>query len=122
MSLEIAVQENTAAIRDLIAALKSGTPVTPAQVAAVVAEAPAEDKVVKDPVVRQEAPAATDLKPVTLDELRAICTRLVKKDRTKLVDLLAEFKIPNISAADPAQYTVIAAAARTALGETAEHG
>ena len=40
MSIEAALAENTAAIRELIAAIKTGTPVTSAQVAAVVAEAP----------------------------------------------------------------------------------
>ncbi|AAR97700.1 hypothetical protein ACLRAE_12450 [Bordetella bronchiseptica] len=41
MSLEAAIQENTSALRDLIAAIKAGVPTTAAQVAAVAAEAPA---------------------------------------------------------------------------------
>lgn len=39
MSLEATIQENTNAIRELIAAIKSGVPTTAAQVAAVVTEA-----------------------------------------------------------------------------------
>lgn len=41
MSLELAIQENTSAIRELIAAIANGVPTTGAQVAAVVSEAPA---------------------------------------------------------------------------------
>ncbi|WP_334157899.1 hypothetical protein [Oryzomicrobium sp.] len=40
MSLETVIQENTNAIRELVAALAKGVPTTSAQVAAVVAEAP----------------------------------------------------------------------------------
>ena len=39
MSLEATIQENTNAIRELIAAIKAGVPTTAAQVAAVVTEA-----------------------------------------------------------------------------------
>ncbi len=39
MSLEATIQENTNAIRELIAAIKTGVPTTAAQVAAVVSEA-----------------------------------------------------------------------------------
>lgn len=44
MSLEIAIQENTNALRDLIVAISKGIPTTAAQVAEVVAQAPAEKK------------------------------------------------------------------------------
>lgn len=44
MSLEIAIQENTSAIRELIAAIANGIPTTNAQVAAVVAETPTKAK------------------------------------------------------------------------------
>lgn len=57
MSLEIAIQENTNAIRELIAALAKGVPTTSAQVAAVVAEAPAAAKA--------EAKASTEKKKET---------------------------------------------------------
>ena len=43
MSLEIAIAENTNAIRELIATIRAGVPTTAAQVAAVVAEAPAAE-------------------------------------------------------------------------------
>lgn len=51
MSLEATIQENTNAIRELIAAIQAGVPTTAAQVAAVVTEAAA------DKPAKEEAPA-----------------------------------------------------------------
>lgn len=48
MSLEVAIQENTNAIRALIAALANGVPTTAAQVAAVVTEAKPEKAAKKE--------------------------------------------------------------------------
>lgn len=59
MSLEATIQENTNAIRELIAAIQAGVPTTAAQVAAVVTEA-ATDKLAE--TVKEEAPAK---KPTT---------------------------------------------------------
>lgn len=55
MSLEIALQENTNAIRELIATIANGIPTTGAQVAAVVAEAPAQAKAEKKPAAAEKA-------------------------------------------------------------------
>lgn len=44
MSIEQAITENTNAIRELIATIRAGVPITAAQIAAVVAEAPAVEK------------------------------------------------------------------------------
>lgn len=45
MSLEVAIQENTSALRELIAALAHGVPTTSAQVEKVAADAAAVEKV-----------------------------------------------------------------------------
>lgn len=59
MSLETAIQENTNAIRELIAALAKGVPTTTAQVAAVVAEAPPAAKAeATATAAKKEAPKA----------------------------------------------------------------
>lgn len=131
MSLETAVQENTAAIRELTAAIKAGIPTTAAQVAAVVAEAPAEEKKVTEKTTSAAKAAKSDStttvagssaqseKPMTLDELRAIGSRVLKTGRANMVALLEQFGIPNLTQAKPDQYAEIAAAAREMLGEAA---
>lgn len=82
MSLEVAIQENTNAIRALIAALANGVPTTAAQVAAVVTEAKPE-KAAKKEAARAEAKPeaqaaaatetaqATEQKPETLTQMTA---------------------------------------------------
>lgn len=62
MSLETVIAENTAAIRDLIAALANGQPTSAAQVAAVVTEAKAETKA---PATKKAKP---DPKPEVVEE------------------------------------------------------
>lgn len=63
MSLESVIAENTAAIRDLIAALANGQPTSAAQVAAVVTEAKAETKA---PATKKAKP---DPKPEVTEEV-----------------------------------------------------
>lgn len=74
MSLEATIQENTAAIRDLIAALANGVPTTVAQVAAVVDQAPAEAVAEAQPASTARAagknkPEKADPKPETLAQM-----------------------------------------------------
>jgi len=54
MSLEAIIQENTNAIRELIAAIQAGVPTTAAQVAAVVTEAKAEKAPAKKETAKAE--------------------------------------------------------------------
>lgn len=67
MSLEVAIQENTNAIRALIAALANGVPTTAAQVAAVVTEAKTEPKV--EEKAPETATATAEQKPETLVQM-----------------------------------------------------
>lgn len=82
MSLEVAIQENTNAIRALIAALANGVPTTAAQVAAVVTEAKPEKAAKKEaakaePKAEAQAAAATETtqaaeqKPEALTQMTA---------------------------------------------------
>lgn len=64
MSLEAVIQENTAALRELIAALANGTPVTKAQVADVVTEAKADK-----PAAKKQEKAKEDPKPEAAEEV-----------------------------------------------------
>lgn len=58
MSLEATIQENTDAIRELIAAIKAGVPTTAAQVAAVVTEAkPEKTPAAKETTAKKTTPA-----------------------------------------------------------------
>lgn len=74
MSLEVAIQENTNAIRALIAALAKGVPTTAAQVAAVVTEAKAEPKAEARAAAATETAQATETaeqKPEALTQMTA---------------------------------------------------
>lgn len=59
MSLEATIAENTAALRELISAIKAGVPTTAAQVAAVVEQAP------QQPTETAEARAPEAARPTT---------------------------------------------------------
>lgn len=93
--LEEALKENTAAVRDLIAALsKAGLPVaTVAQTSA----APAAVKPVDPPAAATPAPApqtAANDKVYTAEDAAAITPKLAKAiGREKTIELLAEFKV-----------------------------
>jgi len=66
MSLEAAIQENTSALRDLIAAIKAGVMTTAAQVAAVVTEAkPVAKKGKADP--KPDATQSSEPTPTVSD-------------------------------------------------------
>lgn len=139
MSLEQAIHENTAAIRDLIAAISKGVPVTPAQVQAVVQEAAPEkksspsekssDKVTKSQAVATaaeqvgstpsetsapaSAPAAAD---ITLADITTVVLALGKAGkRDALVKLLGEYGVPKASALDPSKFAEFHAKANALL-------
>lgn len=138
MSLEATIQENTNAIRELIAAIGNGLHATPAQVAAVVAEAPitkSEKVAVKKLAETTKAAAtasadtattaaATDVQETkveasevkaeaaTYDQAAKAVTELAKnKGREAAIAVLSQFgaaKLPDVKAEDFA--AVIAAA------------
>lgn len=134
MSLEIAIQENTAAIRALIAAISNGIPTTAQQVAAVVeevkAEAPAKaEKKIKPekaeaPKVEQAAtpepkeeaaPAADDAPEVTYQDAAAAITALSKtKGRDAAVALLKKFGASKLPEVKPEDFAAIVAEAQAA--------
>lgn len=136
MSLEQAIQENTAAIKALIAALGTGATSQPA--------APAETTPVEEPKAdakptkekKQSAPAATpeqkddaaavtdepasEAAPVIYDDCAASVTKLAKtKGRPAAVALLGEFGLKNLQDAKdkPEVLAQVKAAADAALGE-----
>lgn len=76
MSLETAIQENTNAIRELIAAIKSGVPTSTAQVAAVVEQgktetAKAESKATKKTEAGKPTESKATDKPEALTQMNA---------------------------------------------------
>ena len=135
MSLEIAIQENTAAIRELIAAISNGIPTTAQQVAAVVTEAKAEAKADKKAKAEKaekteagtpksdEAPAATpeqkaepaaaDDEPVYSyqDAANAITALSKAKGRDAAVALLKAFSANNLKEVKPEDYAALIAKA-----------
>ncbi len=127
--LEQAIAENTSAIRDLIAAISKGLPTTPAQVAAVVQEAPAVAKKTDAPAPEPKAAAATPhtaaapdaatpTEPtsvpsspvVDFNTLKTAFLAQVQANREKAVGVLAQFSISKLSDAKPDQYAAILAA------------
>ena len=136
MSLEIAIQENTAAIRELIAAISNGIPTTAQQVAAVVTEAKAEAKADKKtkaektekteaeapksdaaPAATQEQkdePAAADDEEVVYsyqDAANAITALSKAKGRDAAVALLKAFSANNLKEVKPEDYAALIAKA-----------
>lgn len=137
MSLEIAIQENTAAIRELIKAISNGVPTTAQQVAAVVkeatevkAEAPAKtEKKAKaektesakvDTAATQEpkadaAPAADDAPEVTYQDAANAITALSKtKGRDAAVALLKKYGASKLPEVKPEDFAAIVADAKAA--------
>ena len=138
MSLEIAIQENTAALRDLIKAISNGIPTTAQQVAAVVeeaaevkAEAPAKTEKkakaekAKTPKVEQAAtpepkeeaaPAADDEPDATYQDAAAAITALSKtKGRDAAVALLKKFGASKLPEVKPEDFAAIVAEAKAAM-------
>ena len=131
MSLEQAIQENTAAIRELIAALGKGAP---SQAAAPTETATVEEPKVEKPAKekKQQAPAATpeskeeaaaaadDHAPVSYDDCAQAVTKLAKtKGRPAAVALLGQFDLKTLQDAKdkPELLAQVKAAADAELGE-----
>ena len=131
MSLEQAIQENTAAIRELIAALGKGAPsqaAAPAETATVEepkAEKPAKEKKQQAPAAtpesKEEAAAAADEPaPVSYDDCAQSVTKLAKaKGRPAAVALLGQFDLKTLQDAKdkPELLAQVKAAADAELGE-----
>ena len=130
MSLEQAIQENTAAIRELIAALGTGAtsqaaaPVETATVEEPKAEKPTKEKKQQAPAAMPEskeeaAPAADDPAPVSYDDCAQAVTKLAKtKGRPAAVALLGQFDLKTLQDAKdkPELLAQVKAAADAELG------
>ena len=130
MSLEQAIQENTAAIRELIAALGAGAtsqaaaPVETATVEEPKAEKPAKEKKQQAPAATPEskeevAPAADEPAPVSYDDCAQSVTKLAKtKGRPAAVALLGQFDLKTLQDAKdkPELLAQVKAAADAELG------
>ena len=131
MSLEQAIQENTAAIRELIAALGKGAPsqaAAPAETATVEdpkAEKPTKEKKQSAPAATPEskedaAAAADEPAPVSYDDCAQSVTKLAKsKGRPAAVALLGQFDLKTLQDAKdkPELLAQVKAAADAELGE-----
>lgn len=131
MSIEQALAENTAAIRELIEAIKNGVPTTTAQVEAVAAEAKAEkpkaEKKTEAPKPEPEAeessaatqeqkdePAAAE--GITYEAVAAAITKLSRtKGRDAAVGVLAQFDAKKLPDVAPEKFAEVLAAAEEAL-------
>ena len=131
MSLEQAIQENTAAIRELIAALGKGAPsqaAAPVETATVEepkVEKPAKEKKQQAPAAMPEskeeaAPVADEPAPVSYDDCAQAVTKLAKtKGRPAAVALLGQFDLKTLQDAKdkPEVLAHVKAAADAELGE-----
>lgn len=114
MTLEAAIQENTAAVRDLIAQLK--TACTGAMCASTVALQPVKEEKPRDLAQTAEAKAAKE--PSYQDAAKAITDLARAKGRTAAEEVLKRFgaeKLPQVKAEDFA--AVIAACSTTQESE-----
>lgn len=134
MSLEATIQENTQAIRELIAALAKGVTPTPAQVAAVATEAQAEKpapakKTQAAATQESSTPTASDNsassspatpaaepEPTYQDAAAAITKLSRTKGRDAAVALLAKFGAAKLPDVKPEQFAEIIKAAIAAMG------
>ena len=131
MSLEQAIQENTAAIKALIAALGTGATsqaAAPAETATVEepkAEKPAKEKKQQAPAATPEskaeaAAAADEPAPVSYDDCAQSVTKLAKsKGRPAAVALLGQFDLKTLQDAKdkPELLAQVKASADAELGE-----
>lgn len=126
MSLEVAINENTQAIRELIAALAKGQTPTPAQVEAVREEiaqvekpqAKAKPEPAPEPKPEPTAETFPDTPSVTYQDAAAAITKLSRtKGRDAAVALLYRFKASKLPDVQPDQYFEIIEAAKAAMGE-----
>ena len=134
MSLETIIQENTIAIRELIAALAHGITPTAAQVAAVtgkpVDEAPTKPRAEKaapapkaepalqpEPEPTPEPASFPDTPSYSYMDAAAAITKLSRtKGRDAAVALLYKFKASKLPEVQPDDYAEIIEAANAAMG------
>lgn len=111
MSLELAINENTQAIRDMIAALMANGMPAPAAKAKPAAKA--------EPKVEAPAPAA-QATPATTIDYQVAATAITKLSRIKgrdaAVALLAQFGAAKLPDVKPEQFEAIIAAVDVAMG------
>lgn len=130
MSIEQALAENTAAIRELIETIKAGVPATAAQVEAVVVEAKKDNYYAPDDPVEKaepktEAPAAEEkAKPATeapaedinYDHVKDAIVGLHKaKGRAAAIAVLEQFGVDVATKLTLDQYPAVVRAAKAAL-------
>jgi hypothetical protein len=131
MSLESVIAENTAAIRELIEAIKNGVPTTAAQVAAVATEAKADKPEKAKAEKKAEAPkreaeeqsaatpeqkagdAAAEVTEADVKEVTIALGKAGKRDA--LVAKLEEYGVPRATALPEEQWAEYVAWARAQL-------
>ena len=128
MSLELAIKENTTAIRELIAAMANGQSATAAQVQAVVKQLP-ETKVAKPTPAAKAEPLPAPLPDINSDDVafedattvsyeetsKSIVKLSRERGREKAIACLADFGVTNLKQAKPEHYAAIQSAANSAL-------
>lgn len=125
MSLEATIQENTNAIRELIAAIKAGVPTTAAQVAAVVTEAKTTPCAGHDAETAKEEGKHKPEKEATAKKTTAAATEAAASTQSTAeagAGAAQEKKADNSEASDkaaevPAYTTVVSAINKLAQGK-----
>ncbi|AQW29107.1 hypothetical protein JK151_08970 [Ralstonia syzygii subsp. celebesensis] len=118
MSLEVAIQENTAAIRDLIAAIASGAAVPAAadKVVAASTKSKTEAKQEAVPPVANTEAAEEGAPAVTYNEAASVITKLSRaKGRDAALKVLQGFGADNLKGIKPEQFADVMGAAQKAL-------
>jgi len=124
MSLEIAIAENTAAVRELIGILSKGiAPAAPASELAPVDAAPAPAKTEKKTKPAKEEPKAEEpasppepADPVTYEQVAAAITAVAAKHgRQGALDVLGRFGAKSGKELKPEQYAEVVAVAKSAV-------
>ena len=122
MTLEAAIQENTAAVRDLIAAINAqaagGTAVkvtnttTKTTKAATTSPVPAPAEKAKEPAA--PAPAATDSDVTYQEASKAVIGLKNAKGRDAAVAVLAQFNAKNLQEVKPEDFAAVVKACQEA--------
>lgn len=113
MSLEQAIQENTAVMKELIAALNNKGASLGEAIVAHVAQADAKPEVKKEKKIEKKPEPAVeaepvekeeDTKPIEYADVRNAVMAIAKTDRTKAEAVLQRFGVTQISKLKPEQY------------------
>ncbi|MHA3050219.1 hypothetical protein [Acinetobacter sp. ANC 4639] len=124
MSLEQALQENTAAIlrlAELLSAQQSvisvgnSNPIEISKAAAEEDNAVVEQSIKKAESVNNTA-EQTEESPVTFDEVKAALMQVAKRNRGKLIEILAKFGTDKVNALNEADYSAVIKLADEVLG------